>query len=115
MTATGSSSRFPAARRARYSDRCGKGAPRLLRIREGISVGWGDDYSHLEGQELDITGLPAGRYVIVHRVNANRDLRESDYRDNASSLALDLSWPNGRKAPPRIDVVARCPLAEICP
>ena len=53
--------------------------------------------------------------MIVHRVNANRDLRESDYSDNASSLALDLSWPNGRKAPPRIDVVARCPLTEICP
>ena len=101
---------------ARYSDRCGKGAPRLLRIREGISVGWGDDYSpHLEGQELDITGLPAGRYVIVHRVNANRDLRESDYSDNASSLALDLSWPRGQRAAPRIDVVARCPLLATCP
>ena len=48
------------------------------------------------GQELDITGLPAGRYVIVHRVNANRDLRESDYSDNASSLALDLSWPRDK-------------------
>ena len=101
---------------ARYSDRCGKGAPRLREIREGISIGWGDDYApHLEGQEFDITGLAPGRYVIVHRVNPGRDIRESDYSDNASSLAIDLGWPRGRTAPPRLDVVARCPLTETCP
>ena len=104
------------APQARYSDRCGRGAPQLRQIREGISVGWGDNYSpHLEGQELDITGLPAGRYVLVHRVNTTRDIRETDYGDNASSLALELSWPRGRTAPPRIDVVARCPLTTACP
>ena len=102
--------------RSRYSDRCGKGAPRLLSIREGISIGWGDNYSpHLEGQELDLTELPAGRYVLVHRVNPTRDIRESDYSDNASSLALDLTWPRGRTSPPRIDVVARCPGTTACP
>jgi len=101
---------------SRYSDRCGRGAPRLLSIREGISIGWGDNYSpHLEGQELDLTELPAGRYVLVHRVNTTRDIRESDYSDNASSLGLDLSWPRGRTSPPRIDVVARCPLTATCP
>ena len=101
---------------ARYSDRCGRGAPRLLRIREGISVGWGDDYApHLEGQELEITSLPPGRYVLVHRVNGSRDIRESDYSDNAASMAFDLSWPRGRKLPPRIDVAARCPGTAACP
>ena len=29
---------------AKFSDRCGKGAPGLKSIREGISVGWGDNY-----------------------------------------------------------------------
>ena len=76
----------------------------------GISVGWGDNYvPHLEGQEFEITTLPAGRYVLVHSVNRARDLRESDYGDNTASMAFDLSWPRGRKLPPRIDVVARCP------
>lgn len=104
------------SRFARFSDRCGKGAPRLLTIREGISVGWGDDYAaHLEGQELEITSLPPGRYVLVHRVNPDRDFRESDYSDNASSMAIDISWPRGRKLPPRIDVVARCPGIATCP
>ena len=104
------------ALRARYSDRCGKGAPRLLRIREGISIGWGDDYApHLEGQEFDITDFPPGRYVLVHRVNPGRDLRESDYSDNASSMAIEIDWPRGRTSPPRIDVVASCPLTATCP
>ena len=101
---------------ARYSDRCGKGAPRLRRIREGISVGWGDNYKpHLEGQELEVTSLPAGRYVLVHRVNTSRDIRESDFTDNVASMAFDLSWPRGSKLPPRIDVVGRCPATATCP
>ena len=79
---------------AKFSDRCGRGAPGLKSIREGISVGWGDNYlPHLEGQELEITSLPAGRYVLVHRVNPNRDLRESDYSDNVASMAIELGWP----------------------
>lgn len=101
---------------ARFSDRCGKGAPRLLTIREGISVGWGDNYvAHLEGQELELTSLPADRYVLVHSVNRSRDLRESDYADNTASMAFDLSWPRGLKLPPRIDVVSRCPGTATCP
>ena len=101
---------------ARYSNRCGKGAPRLKSIREGISIGWGDDYAaHLEGQELEITSLEPGRYVLVHRVNPSHELRESDYTDNVSSMAIELDWPRGRAQPPRIDVVARCPGTATCP
>jgi len=100
---------------ARYSERCGKGAPQLKRIREGISIGWGDDYAaHLEGQELELTSRAPGRYILVHRVNASRDLRETDYGDNAASMAIELSWPRGRSQPPRIDVLARCPGRATC-
>ena len=107
---------LPGPDRAAFPDRCGKGAPRRLTIREGISVGWGDNYHpHLEGQKLDVTDVPAGRYVLVHRVNPQRLLRESDYADNVSSLALDLSWPRGRSAPPRVGVVARCQGTATCP
>jgi Lysyl oxidase len=99
-----------------YRNRCGRGAPDLMTINEGISIGWGDNYTpHLEGQELELTSLPAGRYVLVHRVNPTRDLRESDYSDNASSMAIELTWPRGRSLPPRIDVVGRCPLSTTCP
>ena len=98
-----------------YRDRCGKGSPGRLSMNEGISVGWGDNYQpHLEGQELELTSLPAGRYVLVHRVNTTRDIVESDYDDNVASMAIDLSWPRGPKLPPSIDVIARCPGAATC-
>ena len=39
---------------------CGKNKPDALGVKR-ISVGYGDDYdAHLEGQEFEITGLPAG-------------------------------------------------------
>lgn len=104
------------AQPARFRDECGKKKPGLLRITEGISVGFGDDYdAHLEGQEFEITGLTAGRYLLVHRVNTSRLLREKDYRNNAASMALELSWPGGTSQPPRIDVIARCPSSATCP
>lgn len=98
-----------------YRDRCGRGATDRLAITEGISVGWGDNYQpHLEGQELEVTSLPAGRYVLVHRVNTERDIVESDYDDNVASMAIDLSWPRGPKLPPSLDVIARCPGSATC-
>ena len=104
-----------AVRAGRYTDECGKGEPGLLSLRVGISVGWGDDYKpHLEGQEFDVTDLPAGRYLLVHRVNPQRILLESDYGDNVSSLAFELTWPAGRARPPKVDVIARCSSTATC-
>ena len=63
----------------------------------GISVGYGDVYEpNLEGQSLRLTGLDAGRYRLVHRVNVGRRLRESSYANNAASLLLQLRWRGGR-------------------
>ena len=104
-----------AERSARYVDECGKSRPDLEELRVGISVGWGDDYApHLEGQEFDVSTLPEGRYVLVHRVNPGRLLVESDYGDNVSSLAFVLSWPDGRERPPRVEVIARCADTAAC-
>src|SRR4051794_34723123 len=50
-----------------YTSRCGLHNPGLASIEEGISVGYGDAYSaFLEGQDLPLSGLAAGRYVLVH-------------------------------------------------
>jgi len=76
-----------------WTQECGRGQPERLVIREGISPGYGDDYvPRLEGQWIDITGLPAGRYVLRHRVNVNRALRESDYGNNSADVPFELSW-----------------------
>jgi hypothetical protein len=76
-----------------WTQECGRGQPERLVVREGISPGYGDDYvPRLEGQSIDITGLPAGRYVLRHRVNVARALRESDYGDNSAEVPFDLTW-----------------------
>ena len=76
-----------------YTSRCGLEEPELLAIQEGISVGYGDDYTaNLEGQYLPLTGLRAGRYVLVHTVNAKRGLRELDYSNDSASLLIELRW-----------------------
>jgi hypothetical protein len=95
-----------------HTSRCGLGDPRLTGIQEGISVGYGDDYAAtLEGQYLHLTGLRSGRYVLVHRVNGDRRLRELGYRNNAASLLLELRW---RKRRPLVRVLRACPDTDRC-
>jgi hypothetical protein len=99
-----------------YTGRCGLGQPSLLEMREGISPGYGDDYqANLEGQFVDVTGVDPGRYYLVHRVNADRKLEESDYGDNAASVLVSIEWPDGRSAAPSVKVLRRCPDREACP
>src|SRR5829696_1352245 len=94
--------------KAVWVSECGRGRPRLLRLRQGISPGYGDDYvPALEGQLLDLTGVPDGRYLLVHRVNADRSIRESRYTNNAASVLLEL---RGRT----VRIVARCPDSAPC-
>jgi hypothetical protein len=84
--------------------------PGARSVAMGISVGYGDDYrAYLEGQSIDVTSLPAGRYELVHRVNGNRRLRETRYSNNAASVLVRLSWPNGSDDRPAVDVLKRCP------
>jgi hypothetical protein len=96
----------------RYTSRCGLGETARLGLVEGISVGYGDDYpANLEGQSLPLTGLPAGRYLLIHNVNAQRRLLETDYGNNAASLLLRLEW---RARAPSLRVLRRCPDTERC-
>jgi hypothetical protein len=97
----------------RYRSRCGLGQPSLLGITQGISVGYGDAYSAvLEGQYLRLTGLPDGRYLLVHSVNAGRGLRESSYANNAASMLLDVRWHHGV---PHVAILASCADSDRCP
>jgi hypothetical protein len=75
-------------------------------------VGYGDDYDPtLEGQYVDVTGLAAGRYLLVHRVNETQALHESRYDNNASSLEIRLRWRNGR---PSVEQLRRCAGRDGC-
>ncbi len=98
-----------------YNTNCGPGDRSLLGIEEGISVGWGDVYeAWRDAQYVSLTGLPAGRYLLVHRVNPDRKLRESRYGNNASSVLFSLAWPHGKGAKPRIRVLATCAETTRC-
>ena len=78
-----------------YTGRCGLDRPELMGIREGISVGYGDDYvANLEGQWLPLDRLRAGRYLLVHRANADGRLRETSRANNEASVVIRLRWRN---------------------
>jgi hypothetical protein len=95
-----------------YIGACGLKQPHRLSVEEGISPGYGDNYlPYLEGQSLPLTGLPAGPYLLVHRVNTDHALLESDYADNAASVLIDLHW---RGSVPVLDELATCPNSPSC-
>jgi Lysyl oxidase len=95
-----------------YATNCGLERPGLTGVEEGISVGWGDDYAaNLEGQYLPLDNLRRGRYLLVHRVNADHRLLESSYANNTASALLRLRW---RHRVPRITILAVCPDGERC-
>jgi glucose/arabinose dehydrogenase len=104
---------LPNATRAKvYRTNCMKNDPWATRMREGISVGWGDDYKPFkEGQSLPLSGLPDGRYVLVHRVNSDGALRELSDRNDAASVLFDLRWRSGK---PSIRILASCPDRADC-
>jgi len=91
-----------------WNGECGRRQPDARRVRQGISPGFGDDYvPEKEGQSIDVTALPPGRYVLVHRANPDRELRERSYANNAASVLVEL---RGR----HVRVLARCPKSTSC-
>ena len=77
----------------------------------GISVGWADQYAaQIEGQYIDVTSVPSGKYVLVHRLNTDSRIVESDYTNNASSIRFSLRWDRQ----PRIKLIRRCPDSAMC-
>ena len=95
-----------------FRSECGLDRPDLRRLRQGISVGYGDDYgAQLEGQVVDLTGVPAGSYDLVHRVNADGRLLESRYDNDAACVRLRIAWPGGPASAPLLSQ-APCAMAR---
>ncbi|CAN5183329.1 hypothetical protein BH23BAC1_BH23BAC1_45370 [soil metagenome] len=60
--------------------------------KQGISPGWVDQYNQaVPGQELDITGAPAGEYYLVSTSNPDLSFIESDYQNNTAWVKFQLS------------------------
>jgi hypothetical protein len=95
---------------------CLKGEPDGLRVEQGTSPGYTDRYpAHFHGQNVDVTELPSGVYVLVNRANEDGKLRERRLSNNAASARIRLRWPNGRRSAPNVDVLRLCEGSERCP
>jgi hypothetical protein len=96
-----------------FESNCGQHEPGALAISEGTSVGYTDRYpAWFHGQNLDITHVRAGLYVLVHRTNPELNLRELRYENDAASVRVRLTRAGGV---PRVHMLARCPDSEFCP
>ncbi len=99
----------------RFVGDCGASRPLARRVEEGSSVGYVDRYPALfHGQDVDLTAVPAGTYVLVHRANPDRALRELRYSNNDASLLLELRRPGGPGAAPEVRVLRRCEARARC-
>lgn len=96
-----------------FATYCGLSRPGLRKVTLGLSPGSGDDYRPLvEGQYIDVTRVPSGRYVLVHRVNPSRAIRETDHTNNAGSALIELRRRAGRA--PVLRVLRSCPRTDRC-
>lgn len=105
------------AGRAKHTALCGRDRPDLVKVGEGISPGWSDVYGpEREGQFLDITDVPAGRYFVVNRVNGGAAIRETRHDDDIAATAIDLEWTGGAAASstPSVTVIGTCAGAATC-
>jgi hypothetical protein len=91
---------------------CAASNPRALSVEQGTSIGFTDLYpAHFHGQNLELRGVPAGTYVLVHRANPTTQLEEIDYTNNAASLRIRLTW---RGAAPSVDTLRTCESSADC-
>jgi dipeptidyl aminopeptidase/acylaminoacyl peptidase len=98
-----------------FKNYCKQGRPGALAVYQGTSVGYTDRYpSHFHGQNLDLTRLAAGIYVLVHRANRSLLFRELRYENNAAAVRIRLKWPRGRSRTPSVRILRTCPDSARC-
>jgi Lysyl oxidase len=109
--------RFPAkpavrgaSKAPKINHNCSRGLPGTRRILMGIAPGWGDDYAaYLEDQFVEITDVPAGRYVLVHRADPEKRLAVADRSDDVASALIELGEREAASGLPTVRVVKECP------
>lgn len=98
-------------------NQCNHHGPDAMTVTQGISVGRGDDYRFdVDFQWLDITGVPSGTYDVVNTANVDRALREINYDNNSSSIAISVQWSGGAQGEPgKTAVRPKVVLLRSCP
>lgn len=58
---------------------------------QGISVGWADQYGvGLPGQQIDVTGIPAGRYCVRQSIDSSGSIDELDDANNVAETPIRM-------------------------
>jgi len=61
---------------------------------QGLSVGWEDIYPNdIDCQWIDITGVPAGSYILSVIINSQEYLPESNYDNNEARVPVTILPP----------------------
>ncbi|MDD3498521.1 MAG: lysyl oxidase family protein [Candidatus Moranbacteria bacterium] len=64
---------------------------------QGISVGWADTYvAEIPGQEIDITGIPDGKYAFRASIDPENLIMEKVEDNNFSFSLIEISGNNAR-------------------
>jgi hypothetical protein len=67
-------------------------APGCLASKQGLAVGWTDEYSwSAPGQYVEVSGVPDGDYVLDTTIDPANELIESDTTNNCGSVRVRLS------------------------
>jgi hypothetical protein len=91
---------------------CEQYHPDATQVTMGTSPGFTDRYpAFFHGQNVDVTGVPAGVYDLTHRVNAAMQLHELRSENDAASVRLRLTWRNGT---PSVRVLRSCQASARC-
>jgi len=99
-------------RHAAYLGRCARGRPSSTYVLQGTSVGFTDRYpAFFHGQNVEITQVAPGDYVLVHRANPNLYLRELRYENDAASVRVRIGRRGGS---PTVAVLRRCESSAQC-
>lgn len=82
---------LPNAAQASYYRQEWCGTADVLTNRTGISVGWGDRYpANFAFQWIDITGMPAGTYMLRATVDQQNYYRETNNNDNCVWVRITI-------------------------
>jgi len=96
----------------RFLGNCAAFQPGALTVEQGSSPGYTDLYpAHFHGQNLELRGVPAGVYALVHRANPNGLLEELDYSNNDASIRIRLTWNGGS---PSVETLRTCEASDRC-
>jgi hypothetical protein len=99
-------------RRPAFFGNCEQGRPQATYVLQGTSLGYTDRYpAFFHGQNVDITHVITGTYVLVHHVNKNMGLHELRYDNNVASARISLTW---RLGVPSVRVLRSCQASATC-